>query len=242
MSSRKYGRVKDLILKMDKDDLVWPWLQDEDGKIIQKLNKKRANKFLLGCILDYQMKAHVAWDNARRFAEEDLNDPDDLWGVIAKFSASQWNAKLQKYKLHRFPQAHERVWRIARAVREKPYYGDARRIWKGKDPEQVKEELEKIRLGEQLTRMAIGALIDTGHLKGRTDVKADIHVRRVLGRILTGDIISEDDATKTTRKMFPRNPWRLDSALFQHGRTICKAKPKCGRCKFSSECVFYELL
>ena len=69
MSSRKYDQVKDLILKMDKDDLYWPWLQDEDGKIIQKLNKKRANKFLLGCILDYQMKAHAAWDNARRFAE-----------------------------------------------------------------------------------------------------------------------------------------------------------------------------
>lgn len=51
MSSKKYGRVKDLILKMDTDDLIWDWLQEADGKIIQKLNKKRANKFLLGCIL-----------------------------------------------------------------------------------------------------------------------------------------------------------------------------------------------
>lgn len=32
--------------------------------------------------------------------------------------------------------------------------------------------------------MVVGALIDTAHLHGKGDVKADMHVRRVLGRLL----------------------------------------------------------
>lgn len=233
----KSERVKDLILKMNKDELYWPYLHDEDGKIIQKLNKKRANKFLLGCTLDYQIKAHLAWDNAKRLAEEILSDPEDLWGAIAKYSASQWNAKFDKYRLHRFPQAHNRVWRIAREVR-KLYDGDARKIWKGKDPKQVNEELKKIRLGKQIARMAIGALKDTGHIKGLSDVKADLHVRRVLGRIFQGKMLSESEATRITQKMFPKNPWRLDATLFLHGKLTCKAKPNCRHCKFSQECNY----
>src|SRR4030067_422401 len=183
LDQRKAERVRNILLEMKDGDLIWPWLHDDDGEVIQRLNKKRANKFLLGCIIDYQMRAGVAWDNARRLAEQELGDPDDLWECIGSHTKKEWMALRPKYKwLHRFPQAHYRVWRIAREVRDN-HGGDARNIWKDADPGTVNKRLKAIRLGPQLSKMAVGALTDTGHLRGCSDVKADLNLRRVLGRV-----------------------------------------------------------
>ena len=46
------------------------------------MRNRSANKFLLGCILDYQMNVDEVWENARRFAKDDLGDPRDLWHEI----------------------------------------------------------------------------------------------------------------------------------------------------------------
>ena len=42
-------------------------------------------------------------------------------------------------------------------------------------------------VGPQLSRMTAGALHDTKQIVGPGELKADIHVRRVLGRVFTGD-------------------------------------------------------
>ena len=56
----------------------WPWL-DDAFRLNREATKKEANKFLLGVILDRQMKWELAWANARKLTEECLADPDDLW-------------------------------------------------------------------------------------------------------------------------------------------------------------------
>ena len=51
--------------------------------------------------------------------------------------------------------------------------------------------------GDQISRMIAGALRDCGQIKGGSgDVKADLHLRRVLGRAVYGEEISGADATK----------------------------------------------
>ncbi len=228
------------LLAIGPGGLYWPWLQDEDGKTLRRINKRRANKFLLGCIIDYQVKADTAWASAARLAETELRDPRDLWRAIAGVPRREWLARRNRYLwLHRFPAAHERVWRIARGVREL-YAGDARRIWRGQSPGEVRRRLDKLRLGPQLSRMAIGALIDTKRVRGVGDVKADLHVRRVLGRLLRGRQLSEREATLLTRRMYPKNPWKLDSKLFWLGKNVCKAKPLCNRCELRHQCAFFR--
>ena len=50
-------------LLANSSSLYWPWLSDLKGR---RATKKSANKFMLGCILDYQMPADLVWENAKQ--------------------------------------------------------------------------------------------------------------------------------------------------------------------------------
>jgi hypothetical protein len=240
MSRKKIDRVKKILLTMNRGQGWWPWLQYSNRRIIKKVSKKRANKFLLGCIVDYQQNAIQAWLNAARLAEKELGDPENLWEVIGAYPKSRWYKLRRRYSwLHWLSQAHGRVWRIARSVRDN-YEGDARNIWEGQVPEEVLKRLNRIRLGKQLSRMAVGALIDTKHIKGKSDIKADRHVKRVLGRVFFGKELDEGTATKIAKRL-NKNPWKMDSALFVQGMRVCKkSDPKCTECKLAVECSYYN--
>ncbi|MCD4807481.1 MAG: hypothetical protein K8R13_07940 [Methanococcoides sp.] len=233
----KSQRVATFLLNNRKGDDIefWDWLGKSKG---QTTDKKSANKFLLGSILDYKILAETAWENARRLAEDILGDPDDLWECITSNSKSQWISKKDEYSLHWLSQAHERVWRIGNEIVTR-YDGDARKIWADQTPVIVLERLNELSVGEQIARMINGALCDTGQILGSGDVKADIHVRRVLGRVLTGELLSPDKATEITRKMNPENPWRLDKSLYLIGKDYCSASnPLCDKCYLNNECTF----
>lgn len=225
-----------LLDRRGNDDIeFWDWLGKFNG---QQADKKSANKFLLGSILDYRIRTETAWENARRLAEDILGDPDDLWECIVSNSKSQWMSKWNEYSLHRFPKAHERVWRIGNEIVAR-YDGDVRKIWIGQPPAKVLERLNELSVGEQIARMIIGALCDTRQILGTGDVKADIHVRRVLGRVLTGDLLSPDQAINITRQMIPENPWLLDKPLYLIGKRVCLAtNPRCDNCYLRDECTF----
>lgn len=197
----------------------------------------------MGSILNYQIPADVAWENARRLAEDILGNPENLWQSITSSSKAEWNAKWKEYPLHRFPKAHERVWRIGLEIINQ-YDGDTRNIWKNQPPHIVVARLNKLRVGEQLSRMIVGALCDTEQIQGSGDVKIDIHVRRVLGRILRGEGYTLKEAGITlekTREMYPENPWMLDKPLYTLGTRICTASnPECRNCYLQKECVYHN--
>jgi len=71
-------------------------------------------------------------------------------------------------------------------------------------PTGVLEQLNALKVGEQIARMVVGALIDTQQIVGSGDVKADIHVRRVLGRLLMGRMLNPGEALEMTREMNPQ--------------------------------------
>jgi tetratricopeptide (TPR) repeat protein len=92
--------------------------------------------------------------------------------------------------------------------------------------------------------MALGGLISSKQISCKGDVKADIHVRRVLGRIFyqnyEKEILSEEEATELTRKIYPENPWTLDGPLYLIGGNNCKAKePDCDNCYTTSLCDYF---
>ena len=152
-------------------------------------------------------------------------------------------SRRKAYSLHRFPKGHERVWTIGKKVVQQ-YEGDARKIWDNQSIEATLYRLYDLGVGEQISRMVVGALIDTGKISGKGDVKVDIHVRRVLGRVLQGSEFPFDDVEKVkeiTREMHPQNPWLLDRPLYLLGKQICQAeKPKCESCYLTAECVYYK--
>ena len=237
--SRKYERVRKMIRaeRRRQSPMRVPFLSRLNGRWA---DKRSANKFLLGCILDYQMRVGLVWENARRFAEDDLDDPRDLWDEI--IGIRRWNTPTvrRRYKLHRFPAAHARVQRIGREIATR-YSGDARNIWKNKSPCVTQKRLERMGVGPQLSRMTAGALHDTKQIVGAGELKADVHVRRVLGRVFTGDMVSADAALNIAREIMPRRSWKLDAQLFRLGKSTCKkTNPDCGGCFLRAACKFHK--
>jgi hypothetical protein len=192
----------------------WGWIGDEG---IKRLTKKRANKFLFACVLDYQMNADRLWQRCWEFLEIELGDPDSLWDSIAETRLPMWLKRTREFQakgdtpgLHRFKDmAHTRVWRIAKRIRTE-FAGDARLIWRTKTAAEAAERLVELGVGPQISHMVAGALADTGWIKGPSDVKADVHVCRTLGRILLGSRLDPDDAVVMAREVYGRNPWRID--------------------------------
>ena len=232
-------RIAEQLLKLRGErggEFFWPWLEELEGRSV---DKKRANKFLLGCILDWQIHADRAWENARRLAEDVVGDPEDLWGAIAAIPLAQWMERFNQYSLHRFQKGHERVWTIGRRVRSQ-YRGDARNIWKDVPPSEALSRLEDLGVGEQISRMVVGALMDTGQIEGIGDVKPDRHVCRVLGRILEGSPLQPDQVVYASRQLSPENPWLLDRPLYLIGKEFCFAQdPNCPACPIRAECKYY---
>jgi hypothetical protein len=204
-------------------------------------SKKMANAFLLCCLLDYQIDSDLAWRNGGRLIKDILDDPDDLWGAITSVPESEWKAKRDEYKLHRFPAAHTRLWQIARRICDE-HGGDARRIWEGKNPREALERLGNLRAGDQISRMVVGALRDCGQITGTTsDVKGDVYVRRVLGRAIWGkEIDSEmaEMAVTLAHQLHPADPWQLDAQLWYIGKNYCRTTPNCSRCYLAPYCAY----
>jgi endonuclease III len=217
----------------DRDEDHWPFF----GK--KPLSKRAANKFLLGCLIDFQWPYQVAWERARRFSDLELGNPPDLWSRILRIPRLRWNARRGSRSLHRFGHRHRKVREVARTL-QTHYGGDARNLWKGRTPIEVLNVLEEeIGSGPQVARMTVGALLDEQQIKGASQLKADIHVRRTLGRSFLGQPTDEVNASRLSRLLDHTNPWRFDYLLWKIGHEYCKStSPLCGGCPLVAVCLY----
>lgn len=238
VSEGKYQRVCNLLLSnAARPDNFWPWLQVLKG---QRADVRSANKFFVACTVDWQQNAQNAWSNVKRWAEVTMGDPPDLLHRIAQFYADDWQAKKVEFGLHWLAAGHRRVREIASRVVVR-YAGDSRRIWEAQAPAEILRRLEELGVGPQISRMIVGALIDTGQidLSGKPDIKADTHTRRVLGRVFRGREVDEATATTLARSVSPDNPWAIDLPLYRLGQSHCRpTAPKCPECYLRPECAY----
>jgi hypothetical protein len=219
--------IATLLLANREGGMDWGEFSQPESK---PWSKKVANKFLLCCLLDYQIPSDVAWLNGYRLIDDILGDPDDVWRAITSISDSEWESKRGAYKLHRFPAAHDRLWRIGRRICA-DYDGDARNIWEGRDPRSVLETLWALGAGDQISRMIVGALRDCGEITGAaSDVKGDVYVCRVLGRAVLGELTDPESAVRLAARLHPADPWQLDAPLWYVGKTFCTTIPNCSTC------------
>lgn len=231
----EFLQIAKLLLDHRADNVDWGEISSLEGS---SCPKKIANKFLVCCLLDWQMHTDQPWRNGQRLVEELLGDPEDVWREITSVSKAEWESKYRDYKLHRFPAGHNRLWRIAKDIRDR-YDGDAGSIWKGKESAAVLVELLALGAGEQISRMIVGALRDCGQIEGPGDVKADIHVCRVLGRVVYGKEISAPAATELARQLNPSDPWQIDWPLWKVGKDYCRPRsPDCKRCYLAPHCAY----
>jgi endonuclease III len=203
--------------------------------------KKVANQFLLCCLLDYQMPADLAWQNGKRLVEVILHDPQDVWNVITSYSRDEWASKSTEHKVHRFVhRAHDRLWRIGYEIR-KHYNGDAREIWASKQAAIVLRNLLNLGVGEQISNMVVGALRDCGYVIGSSDVKADVHVCRVLGRSVAGAPTTAEMTISIGQRLNPDDPWQLDWPTWNLSKSCCyETHPNCVACYLTTYCAYAQ--
>ena len=259
-SMTKEKRVKKLLLanRGIPEERHWPWLADPGA-----VDMRRANKFLLGASIDYQISADTAWENASILAEVVLGDPDKLWTTIDNIgleglqrvfggehtaNCSRCAAGHQLIRsdpprhkmLHRFKNnAAKKVLKMARKILAE-YDGDGRKIWNGRSVDDVRNRIVDVGFGPELTNMVIGALHDTRQISGGGSLKADSNVCRVLGRVFDGQDATPKRAHDIAKSMEKDNTWALDDPLYDLGKDVCRAEyPDCGWCFLRSECKYY---
>ena len=149
MSDNKFSIGKLLIENRESRNDFWYWLRAD-----KPTSRSDANKFFLGAIIDYQINAEKAWENSRRFSEEIIKDPENLWHKITNITFEEWMSKKKEYSLHWLNKAHERVWKIAQRI-VRYYDGDTRNIWQNQTAGEIISRLEDLHVGEQISRMII---------------------------------------------------------------------------------------
>jgi predicted RNA binding protein YcfA (HicA-like mRNA interferase family) len=95
----KTKHIADLLLE-NRGTVKWGWISDG-------MDRARANQFLLGSILNYQMRAGRIDSIVTGFVETHIKDPSLLWEKITSIPREDWNLKFHEYHLHRFPKAHD---------------------------------------------------------------------------------------------------------------------------------------
>jgi len=237
--------IADLLSDNRAGKVDWGEISHLEGR---ECSKGIANTFLICCLLDWQMDANVAWEKGEELVKRLVDDkdttPEELWVTISSFPDKEWESKFEQYdKPHRFRKGYTRLWRIANDICAW-YDGDARNIWSGRSPFDALVHLWALGAGDQISRMIVGALRDCGQLKGDSgDVKADRHLRRVLGRAVYGEEISGTEAAKVielTRNL-SADPWQLDLPLWNVGKSCCRpTSPNCPNCYLQPHCVYYQ--
>ena len=211
----------------------WKWL--EGGP---RTSPKAANKFLLRSYINYRWRDSVATDKVVELVEKELGDPDNLWARIREIPFEDWYRSYSDRPMHSTPARHEGVWHLAVRM-GRLFQDDATKLWREGSLQITRDRIsDELLFGDQMTRMTVGALWDEELVTGVADVKADLHVRRVVGRLCAGRELSASEATNFTRELHSANPWLLDWPLFEIGGEYClKSGPKCAACPVRQACT-----
>jgi len=198
--------------------------------------------YVLGCIMDRQMKAERAWIIPYLISQK-LDDFS--FDTLAELSLTDVTRLMTEPEpLHRFPDEmsnnfHSAVQRIA-----DKYGGNAAAIWLGQpsSAEVVYRFLQFRGVGPKIATMAANILARDFKIPFTDyysiDVSVDVQVRRVFNRL--GLSQTDDDIASIiylARALYPRFPGILDFPAWEIGRNWCRPRdPLCDDCIMCTVC------
>lgn len=198
--------------------------------------------FVLASVMDQQVKAERAWSIPFRIME-------NLGDFSMDTLLNQTEADVRR--LMRKPEPlHRYIDRMAgflfRAIQriERQYNCDASRIWTGKPSSAtvVYRFLEFDGIGPKIASMNANILARRFKIRFSDyfsiDISADVHVRRVFGRLgLTPPGATPDQLIFRTRALHPEFPGLMDFPVWEIGRNWCRPKiRKCRECYMEDLC------
>ncbi len=198
--------------------------------------------FVLACVMDRQIKAEKAWIIPYQISEKIDGFSMEALGALSRTDVNRLMAEPEP--LHRFVDTmagnfHSAVQRI-----NQNYAGEAARIWAGRpsSAEVVYRFLEFDGVGPKIGNMAANILAREFKIPFADyfaiDISADVHVRRVFGRLgLCGADATVEQVIYKAKALYPEFPGMMDLPSWEIGRKWCKPRgPECGKCYMKDLC------
>jgi len=201
-----------------------------------------SHAFVLGCVMDRQMKAEKAWLIPYRISEK-LGGFS--MGDLCRLSpADVARLMSQPEPLHRFVDIMSGLFHSAVQRISGQYGGNAGHIWANNpsSAELVYRFLEFDGVGPKIASMAANILARefkvplTDYFS--IDISADVHVRRVFARLGLGAAgATVEQVIYKARALHPEFPGIMDLPCWQVGRNWCKPRrPECSGCYMRDVC------
>jgi len=197
--------------------------------------------FVLGCVMDRQIKADKAWIIPYRFScelggfeFERLLKLDQDW--IRDFFVQE--------SLHRFPKIMaDNFYHAIHDIHQK-YQGNAANIWAGTPMSAtvMRRFLQFRGVGLKIATMAVNVLVKVFKvpLADTTciDISPDVQVRRVFTRLgLVDEGAGTDELVYRARELNPAYPGIFDEVVWGIGVDWCRpSNPRCAECCMSECC------
>ena len=220
------------------------FVDNEDINSFLNIFNQYPHAFVLGCVMDKQIKAERAWEI-----------PYKVYLELGNFEIDfLTNIPLDKYKelfndgsYHRFNDKCATEFYNAIHKIKNDYDGDAARIWSDNPSSAsvVSRFLEFDGVGIKIATMAANILardfkIDMSDYYS-IDISPDVHVTKVMKRLgyLDQDA-TRDQLIYKARELNPEFPGIIDLACFIIGKKFCHPNnPKCDECPLNKECDYY---
>lgn len=194
--------------------------------------EKYGHLFVLGCVMDRQIKAERAW-KIPYLIMKDLGGFE--FNGLLKLNLDKTKELFSKNKFHRFNDIMAKNFYSAIKKIEKDYDGDASKMWKDEVSAAgvVRKFLEFEGVGQKIASMATNILVRQFKIPlkdlSAIDISADTHVIRMMKKLG----FAPHDASKEyiifrAREFYPEYPGILDIGLFQMGREERRNKNKDG--------------
>ena len=202
---------------------------------------RHPHAFVLGCVMDRQIKADRAWIIPYRFScelkgfeFEKLLELEQDW--IRDFFVQE--------SLHRFPnRMADNFYRAIQTIDQK-YQGNSSNIWADTPMSAtvVRRFLEFKGVGPKIATMAANILVkifkvafaDTTCI----DISPDVQVRRVFARLgLVDEGTSIDEVIYRAKELNPEYPGIFDEVVWEIGEGLCRpSNPRCAECCLNEYC------
>lgn len=206
--------------------------------------ERTPHAFVLGCIMDRQVKAEKAWAIPY---EIKMRSGGFSMRHLRRLSTRQVARMMTRpTSLHRFPEEMATNFVEAIEMVATRYGGDASRMWSDcpSSATVVYRFLEFRGVGLKISTMAANVLVRIFKVPladyYSIDISPDVHVRRVFSRLgLTAPDATPDQIAYRARSLWPEFPGLLDVATFHVGRDWCRPQnPLCGDCYLAEVCAY----
>jgi len=180
--------------------------------------------FVLGCVMDRQIKAERAWELPYLFSEQ---IGGTKFNAFKKISRHDTRKLFKKNSLHRFPEKMADIFYDAVQDIQNKYQGDASKIWNDNPPSAliIRRFLEFKGVGVKIATMATNILVRDYKIKMKDyssiDISPDIQVKKALinNGFLREDV-SNEEIIYWAREVYPEYPGILDLRLWEMGRDL----------------------